>query len=145
MKYKMLVLMLALTVVSWAQTATQTAPATTEQSAGPADTGKSCCDKMAAGDKKDMATSCMRHKGDAADGKEMSSCCGDKKAMCSCCKDAKSCMKGEKGKAAACCKEGCDQGKTASACCGGKDKKGCCQSKTMEKAGNSCCKHKAHA
>ena len=37
MKYKMLALMLALTVVSWAQTATQTAPATTEQSAAPAE------------------------------------------------------------------------------------------------------------
>jgi hypothetical protein len=147
MKYKMLVLMLALTVVSWAQTATQTAPATTEQSAAPADTGKSCCDQMSAADKKDMDASCSRHKHHGA-GKEMSSCCGDTKAMSCSGKDAKSCMKDAKDKSASCCKGSCEKDKAATACCGdkcAKDGKGCCQSKDMEKATNHCCQHKTRA
>jgi hypothetical protein len=141
MKYKMLTLILALTVVSWAQTETQTAPATPQQSTAPAEKAKcACCDKMAAGDMKDMKSCCARHDmqaKDGKDGKEMASCCSGK--------DAKICMRNSKDKtAASCCKEGCSKescgkDKTAS-CCGdkcGKDGKGCCSK--MEKTAKMCC------
>ncbi len=49
MRYKMFALMLALTVATWAQTSTQTTPATPQQSTVPAEKAKcACCDKMAA-------------------------------------------------------------------------------------------------
>src|SRR4029077_15853675 len=119
MKYKMLALIVALTVISWAQTETQTAPATPQQSTAPADMAKcACCDKMAAGDMKDMKSCCTHHHMQAKDGQstEMASCCGGK--------DAKSCMRKSKDKtAASCCKEGCSKEgcgkeKTAADCCG---------------------------
>jgi predicted metal-binding membrane protein len=65
MKYKLMSMILALTVVSWAQTATQSTPSTTDQSTS----GKAkcaCCDKMARSDSKEAHASCMR----AHDGKE---------------------------------------------------------------------------
>ena len=140
MKYRMLALILALTVVSWAQT--ETAPSTPQQSTVPAEKAKcACCDKMAAGDMKDMKSCCAHHdmqSKDGKDSKEMASCCGSK--------DAKACMKNGKDKtAAACCKEGCSKGscgkdKTATACCGskcGKDAKGCCSK--MDKTAKNCC------
>ena len=142
MKYKMLTLILALTVVSWAQTEIQTAPSTPQQSTVPAEKAKcACCDKMSAGDMKDMKSCCGHHDMQAKEGKdskEMAPCCGGK--------DAKSCMKDSKDKSAAsCCKEGCGKDscgkdKTASACCGnkcGKDGKGCCSK--MEKSAKKCC------
>ena len=142
MKHKMLALILALTVVSWAQTATQTAPAAPQQSTAPVEKGKcACCDKMASADSKD-AMSCSRHAEHAKHGKEMASCCAGKDGK-SCCggKDTKSCMKGDKN-AASCCKDGCGKDKTASACCGGKDcKEGCC-SKKKEAAMNCCHREK---
>ena len=47
MKYKMLVLILLLTVMSWAQSATPSASSTPQQSTVPADQGKcACCDKI---------------------------------------------------------------------------------------------------
>ena len=52
MKHKMLALILALTVVSWAQEATQTTPAAPQQSTTPEKAKCSCCDKMASADAK---------------------------------------------------------------------------------------------
>jgi hypothetical protein len=161
MKYKMLALFLALTVASWAQTATQTTPATPQQSTVPAEKAKcACCDKMTAADSKDAHACCADHamKGDMAgmkDGKEMASCCAGKEAKSTDGKDAMACMKGDKDKAAAsCCKDGCSKdscgkGKTASACCGeecGKDGgKGCCAGMKSDKTAKSCCTKELHS
>lgn len=134
MKSKMLALILALTVVSWAQTATQTAPSDSTQNSAPADKAKaSCCDKMGAN-----GASCPRH--GKKEAKDMASCCGGKE-MKSCCggKDAKSCMKGDKT-AAGCCKDRCGKDKAAGSCCGGKEcGKGCCSTMKSEKTAKNCC------
>jgi len=129
MKHKMLALILALTVVSWAQEATQTAPATPQQSTEKAKCA--CCDKAASADAKG---DCCAHHDHSAAGKEAMSC--SRKDGKSCCggKDAKACMKADKG--ASCCKD-CGKDKTASSCCGGKCEKGCCEK--MEKASMKCC------
>jgi len=132
MKYKMLALILALTVVSWTQTSMQPAPSTPQQSTEKAKCP--CCEKMAASDSKDAHAACMRQH----DGKDMASCCSGKDGK-SCCggKDAKSCMKDAKD-AKSCCKDCCgkDNDKTAS-CCNHKAGKGCgkdcCGSKKGEK------------
>ena len=90
MKHKILALILALTVVSWAQEATPTAPAAPQQSTAPEKAKCSCCDKMAsAGDKAEH--SCCAHHEHSADAKESASCCAGKDGK-SCCagKDAKS-------------------------------------------------------
>src|SRR5579862_6089918 len=122
MKSKIFALILALTVVSWAQTSSQAAPSDSTQSSAPEKTKTSCCDKMNAN-----GASCPRH--GKRDAKDMASCCGGKE-MKSCCgdKDAKSCMKDDKT-AAGCCKDGCGKDKAAKACCGDKEcGKGCCSS-----------------
>lgn len=147
MKHKLIALILALTVASWAQTATQTAPSTPQQSSAPAEKGKCpCCDKMAA-DNKDAPACCADHMKHTSDGKEMAGCCsGQGKGAKSCCagSDAKSCMKGNKDKSA-CCSDSCGKDKTAAACCGGKDcEKGCC-SKKSEKADSSCSRSSMHS
>ena len=70
MKYKMLVLILLLTVMSWAQSATPSASSTPQQSTVPADQAKcACCDKMSARDTKAGATCCAHHNMEAKDGK----------------------------------------------------------------------------
>lgn len=131
MKYKMFALILALTVVTWAQTATQTAPSAPQQNTAPADKAKcACCDKMASADAKDVHRCCARHGAPMADAKEMASCCAGKDEK-SCCggKDAQSCMK--VGKMADCCK-----GKEGMKCDrkAGKDcRKGCCGWSKSEK------------
>jgi len=136
MKSKILALILALTVVSWAQTATQATPSDSTQNSAPADKAKaSCCNKMGAN-----GASCPRH--GKKEAKDMASCCGSKE-MNSCCggKDAKSCMKDDKS-AASCCKDGCGKDKTAKACCSGKEcEKGCCSSSKSEKTARNCCAH----
>ena len=154
----MLALMLALTVASWAQTATQTTPSTAQQSTVPAEKAKcACCDKMAATDAKDAHACCAHHdmKSDAKDkdSKEMASCCAGKMKS-SDGKDAMSCMKNDKDKAASCCKENCSKDscakdKTAAACCGsscGKDgEKGCCSGKKSDKTAKNCCAKELHS
>jgi hypothetical protein len=124
MKHKLVAVILALTVISWAQTSTQTNPSTPEKSKC------ACCDKMAVGATDDHAA-CMR--GRHADAKEMASCCTGKEGK-SCCegKDAKSCMKGDKT-ASSCCKDGYGTDKMAS-CCDRKGAKGC---------GKGCCASKS--
>lgn len=144
MKYKMLAAVLALTVMSWAQTTTQTAPSTPEQSTAPAEKAKcACCDKMAATDAKDAHACCAHHDMQSKDGKGMASCCGGK--------DAKSCMRSDKDKtAASCCKDACskDKDKSAAGCCGDtcskKGEKGCCAGK-KDKTAKDCCAKELHS
>ena len=131
MKRNLIAILLALTVMSWAQSTTPTQTPAPDQKSAPADTKPACpcCEKMSSADHgsmhKDMQA-CMHH--DGKDGKETSTCCGgkDAKDAASCCgKDAKACSK---------------DGKTM-ACCTGKDgdaaSHGCC-------GGNSCGKHDHH-
>jgi len=120
MKYRMLALIMALTVVSWSQDASQTAPTT------PDKTDKAncaCCDKMAKSDSKNDHAACMRKH----DGKEMASCCTGK--------DSKSCC----GKDAACCAK---DPKMAESCCKGKDGMKC-DHKAGKECGKDCCGSKS--
>jgi hypothetical protein len=108
--FKLLVMILALAVLPWAQTSTPDSSKPEAQSSAKSDCP--CCQKMA--DSKDAKSCCAHHDMASKDGKGMS-CCGGK--------DAKSCMKGEK-KEMACAKEGCckkDGDKSAMACCSGGD------------------------
>jgi hypothetical protein len=138
MKHKLFALILALTVASWAQTATQNTPAAPQQNTAPAEKGKCpCCDKMTGAKE---GQSCCHHEMAGKDEKAMS-CCSGKDAK-SCCgdADAKSCMKSDKDKAACCA----DCGKDKSVgCCGGqcgKDHgKGCCSHEKSEKTAMNCC------
>ena len=119
MKSKMLALILALTVISWAQTATQSTPSTPQQGTATESAKCACCDKMSPA--KDGHAACMHNNG----GKDMASCCAGKHEK-PCCggKDAKSCMK-----------DGHD-------CCG-KDKENsasCCDRKAGKECGKGCCK-----
>jgi hypothetical protein len=139
MKHKMLALVLALTVASWAQTATQTAPSDPQQSTVPAEKTKcACCDKMASGNTKAEHSCCAHHEKQTADSKEAASCGSGKDAK-SCCsgKDAKSCMKGDKN-AGSCCKDSCGKDKTASASCGKQCGKDCCSPE--KKTATNCCR-----
>lgn len=134
MKHRMLALMLALTVASWAQTATQPAASTSQPSAVTTEKSKCpCCDKMADSGAKGEH-SCCAHQAKAGDGKETASCCGGK--------DAKTCTRGDK-MAASCCKDGCGKDKTASCgkSCGKECKKGCCASQKKTEAAVHCCAH----
>lgn len=138
MKYKMMAFILALTVMTWAQTATPAAPSAPQQDNAPATKDKCpCCDKMA-GNAKDAHASCMHRDIKAGDNKEKESCCGGKDAM--------SCMKGDKDKAAASsCGDNCCKDKGAAACCGGKDcGKDCCAKKTGKTA-KHCCEDKLNS
>jgi hypothetical protein len=112
-------LILALTVFSWAQTATQSTPSTPDQSVS--EKAKcACCDKMAKSDAKDGHAACMR----THDSKEMAACCTGKDDQ-SCCegKDAASCMK---------------DGKMAKSCCKGKEGMNC-DAKASKDCGQGCC------
>lgn len=117
MKYKVMAFLLALTMMSWAQSATTSQSAATEAKSGCA-----CCEKMSSAENKD-GKSCMRHKGAAKDNAE---CCSGKD---SCCKekDGKSCMKNDN------MADRSAKGK----CCEGKEMK-CCSGKDEEKA-QKCC------
>lgn len=126
MKHKLLTLVLALTVVSWAQTSTQTAPSDQQPSTEKAKCA--CCEKMASAASKD-AKMCARHGKHVKDGKD---CCAGK--------EAKSCMKDQAN--ASCCKD-CGKDKMASSCCGKDCKEGCCSKKAA--AGMSCCQHPKNA
>jgi hypothetical protein len=106
MRYRTLALILALTIVAWAQTATPNV----QSSTAPADQTKcACCDKAAAADAK-SGQSCARHMAQST-GKELP-CCGASRDGKSCCgRKAKSCVNGAEGKAC------CSRDKTASSCC----------------------------
>ncbi|HYL95762.1 MAG TPA: hypothetical protein VET69_08155 [Terriglobales bacterium] len=130
MKFKLTALILALTVASWAQTASQNPPAAAPQdNAAPhAKADCACCDKMA---RAKEGQSCCHHETAGKDEKAMSCCSGEGAAACCGSKDAKSCMKGDKDKAAtAACGD----------CCGKDHEKGCCASaKKGEKTAMNCC------
>lgn len=136
MKYKVIALFLALTVASWAQTTTQTAPAAPQQSTEKAKCA--CCDKMAGGEMKEGASCCAHHDMKAGDTKDMASCCGGK--------DAKSCARDSKDKnAKACCGDKCSKDKMAADCCGGKCSKGCCSDNKSGKTAKNCCEKQMHS
>lgn len=141
MKFKIFAMILALTVVSWAQTATQT-PAPPQGSTAPAEKDKtSCCDKMATKD----GASCQRH---AKGAMKAGSCCAGKDASCCGSMDAMSCMK-DKTTTASSCKENCMKDQTAAACCGGKSGnscgKTCCSSDKTDKSAKTCCEKELHS
>ena len=126
MKPKMLALILALTLVSWAQTATQNTSSTPQAGTSTENAKCACCDQMS--DAKGGHVACMHNHA----GKDMASCCTGKDEK-SCCagKDAKSCMKDDKS-AASCCKDG-----------GGKEKHktaSCCERNAGKQCGKECCK-----
>lgn len=124
MRHKLFALILVMSVATWAQTASQEAPAPASPS------GKSnCCDKMS--DSKGAA--CMRHK--QADAKGAASCCSGKGPSCCDGKNANCCSRDDKT-AASCCKGGCDKDNKASCCdrkAGKECGKGCCGSTKAEK------------
>ena len=138
MKHKMLAMILALTVVSWAQTSTQNTPAAPQQSTTPAEKAKCpCCDKMASADMKDMKGCCAHHDMQSKDSKGMASCCASKDAKSCCSGDGKSCARGDKNAKAGACKDCCSKDKMAAgACkdCGKTDHKCCCNSNKTDKA-----------
>ena len=111
MKHKVFALILALTVVSWAQISTQ---APTQPPADKANCA--CCDKMASSDAKGSAMACKRMG-----------------------KDGKGCMKDDKS--ASCCKDCKDSKDKTASCCGDKCKGDCCSKMKMEHAGMACCHH----
>lgn len=133
MKYKLIAFLLALTVASWGQTASQT-PSPQGDKASPEKPVCASCDKTKAeaaeGTTQDKAahSCCAHHDPAAKEGKEPMSCAGMNKD-----KDAGMNMKDE----ASCCK-----GKDAAACGAGKDKAAadCCgQNRCEQKGEKSCC------
>lgn len=123
MKFRLFALILALTVVSYSQTATQTAPATEQQQStqGVDKSDASACQKMM---KDKEGSCCMHHDTAAKDGKEAMACGGEKGA-----KSCQKMMKKDKGKMAAMCGSG--------KCCGN-DAKDCCKHDEKEMA-MACC------
>jgi hypothetical protein len=142
MKHKMLALILALTVASWAQTATQTTPSTPPQNTESGEKAKcACCDKMKSSDMKahDDAkghSCCAHHAKKGSEAKEGESCCGGK--------DAKTCMRADKS-SGSCCKDGCgkDEKSASSSCCKECGKE-CCGAKKDTTAKTNCCRHGMH-
>ncbi|MBZ5574358.1 MAG: hypothetical protein LAO09_21070 [Acidobacteriia bacterium] len=127
MKLRILLPILALTVVTWAQTATQpTNPAPSQGTVATSSDAKAqcpCCQKAADG-KAEMA--CCAHHGKAATGeKEAMSCCKGKDSM--------ACMKSKQDESAS-------AASTSEKCCG-RDQKGCCgkSEKGGEQVTMACC------
>ncbi len=126
MKFRMLVIILALTVVSWAQTATQNSSnATPKQNAAatlPSDTKAQCpcCQKM---EGKDAASCCAHHETANKDKTEAMSCCAGKDAKCD--------MKNDKS---------VDASSAKGKCCSGAGKDCCAASeKNTEQTAMACC------
>lgn len=151
MRFKIITLFLALSAVSWAQSATQTSPSAPLQSTTSEKAKCSCCEKMSSsdmkdkhGDMKDMHACCSHDDAMAGDHKDMTS---HHKEMASCCegKDGGSCMKAKDAADKACCGDKCSKDTTAASCCGGKDSgdkcskdgKACCSSE--KKSARNCC------
>jgi hypothetical protein len=146
MKHKLIPLVLALTMMSWAQS---TPPNQEKAAPEQAKSACPCCEKMASehGEMHKGMHACMHANAAGKDSKEAMSCCAgkDAKGEMGCCgKDGKACAKenqtakGEKS-SMACCGANC-QGHDM-ACCSHKDgdaaSHGCCQS--------SQCKQHEHA
>jgi hypothetical protein len=128
MRLRLIALILALSAVSWAQTATQSTP---PQGAAPSEaTTCPCCDKGASADAKEGHACCAHHAMASTEGKEPACCAGKDKATCCGGKDAKSCKRTGDDKTATAC--GSDK-KCGKDCAEG------CASKQDEKTSNSCC------
>jgi hypothetical protein len=122
MKFRLFALILALSLVGWAQ---ETPAASAAPNSTPAPQAKECCHHNMA-DMKD-GKGCCHHA--AADAKDAAACCGKDKCEA---KDGKSCCEGKDMKAAmkhckknGCCTDGKSCGdakdnKTAAGCCGDK-------------------------
>jgi hypothetical protein len=132
MKFRLFALILALSLVGWAQE-TPAVPAAPNST--PATQAQECCHHNMA-DMKDVK-GCCHHA--AADAKDAMACCGKDKCEA---KDGKSCCEGNDMKAAMkkCKKNGCctdgkasADGKSCSAAKGDKTAMGCC--------GNMCKRH----
>ena len=132
MKFRLFALILALSLVGWAQE-TPATPAAPNSTAAPQ--AKGCCHHDMA-DMKD-GTGCCHHA--AADAKDAMACCGKDKCEAT---DGKSCCEGKDMKAAmknckknGCCTDGkcCAEGKSCSEAKGDKTAMGC--------GGNSCQRH----
>ncbi len=141
MKHKLIAILLALTIASWAQTATPNTPPAPDQKSAPADAKAGCCDKMAEHADMHNGMACMRHadasktdKQDKQSVKGSASCCAGKDAKNSCCsgKEGMSCSKDAKS---SCCDKKAGEGHEM-ACCSAKDGKAdsCC-------GGMQCGKH----
>lgn len=110
MKFKSIAFILALTVASWAQTATQN-QAPHDNGAPQTQTEHSCCHKMANANSEKSC--CHQQTGETA---SATSCCSNEKGACCESKNEKSCMKGASGETTATCEE----------CCGKDHEKTCC-------------------
>src|SRR3954464_7905070 len=100
MRYKILALTLALSIMTWAQTSSQPVNPDHPQSAAPVEKARcGCCDKMASGQTNDAHASCTQAGAKTKNAQEMGSCCSGKEAANSCCsdKDAGSCVRADKG------------------------------------------------
>lgn len=138
MRYKILFLVLILTVMSWAQTATQSTTPDPQQNSSPAAKAKCpCCAKMVAGKMK-----CANQAMQAMNGKDAETMSGSKDGM--------SCMRNKPETAASCCGKDCEMDKCGksscskdkTSCCGdrcNKNGQNCCAGKTSEKTAKSCC------
>jgi len=131
MKHKLIAILLALTIASWAQTATPNTTPSPEQKSAPADTKAGCCDKMAEHADMHKGMACMRHPDASKTDKQ------DKQSVkgsppCCARKEGKSCSKGAKS---SCCDKKSGEGHEM-ACCSAKDGKAdsCC-------GGMQCGKH----
>lgn len=151
MRSRIITVVLALSVFSWAQTATQTNPSAPQQSTTSTEKEEcSCCEKMSSGDMKDMHGCCSHHD-DAMAGehKDMAShhMASHHNEMASCCsgKEGASCMKDKDAAAKSCCGDKCSKDKTTASCCGekcgagkcGNDGAGCCS--PGKKSAKKCC------
>jgi hypothetical protein len=146
MKAKLLAILLGLSVMSWAQSATPNPTPAPEQKTAPAEAKHECpcCEKMGAmhdhaamhdhGAMKDMEGCCMHKDAAAKDGKEAMSCCAGVEGKMACGHETDAKATAKDGKApASCCAGGKCEGKEMS-CCAGEAAHGCC-------GGNSCGKH----
>lgn len=125
MKFKMIALFLALSLVTWAQTATPNPPSGQDTPKG----GCTDCCKHMAGDKDKGAHGCFHDMHASGDTKD-AACCGGKDEKGCMGKDAKACMKGDSANAS------CAGGK----CCDMKDGKGCClKSAEGDETAMACC------
>jgi hypothetical protein len=125
MKFRLLALILGLSLIGWAQEP----PAASNPNSTPKET-KGCC-HHGAGEKGAMA--CGHHA--KANGKEAMQCCGKDSSCCT--KDAAKCEKDGKS---------CCGGKDMKACAGACKKEGACANGTCcgvagEKSAMKCCSH----
>ena len=139
MKFKLIALVLALTVISWIQTSSQT-PQISDTKTGPAAAADSKAPACHHADAKDGASCCDNMKAEGKDG--MSCCTHHDMAMGS--KDAMSHDMAMDGKDGMSCCHHVDAkgGQHDMACCGGKDGKSCVKDEkpaNVSTAKDGCC------